>query len=103
MNWILLIAGVVVLFLFLRFREIRHRVTHVVIILVVILLVGSLAQVYFSNDLDLGSFEGIVGAGKVYFSWLGTAIGNVGKVSSYAVHQEWGVSAPPAQNETDPS
>ncbi len=100
MNWVLIIAGVVVLFLFLRFREIRHRVTHIVIILVVVLLVGSIAQVYFSNDVDLGSFDGIANAGKLYFSWLGTVFVNVGKVSTYAVYQDWSGSTPEPQNAT---
>ncbi len=100
MNWILIIVAVVALFVFLRFREIRHRVTHMVIILVVLLLAGSVAQVYFSNDVDLTSFDGIANAGTLYFSWLGTVFGNVGKVSTFAVHQEWGVYEPESKNET---
>ena len=99
MNWVLIIVAVVALFVFLRFREIRHRVTHIVIILLVVLLAGSVATVYFSNDVDLTSFEGIAHAGKVYFSWLGAIFGNIGKVSTYAVHQDWGTS-PPSSNET---
>ena len=99
MNWVLIIAAVVALFIFLRFREIRHRVTHVVIILLVVLLVGSIATVYLSNDVDLTSFEGIASAGKVYFSWLGTMFGNIGKVSTYAISQDWDL-APSSTNET---
>ena len=103
MNWMLLVLGVAVVFIFLRFREVRHRTSHLVIILLIVILVGSLAHVYLSNDLDLGSFDGIAHAGQVYFSWLGTAISNIGKVSTYAVHQDWGVSSPEDKNETGTS
>jgi len=40
----------------------------------------------------LGNLEGVVGAAKIYFSWLGSLFGNFAKVSTYAVKQDWGIN-----------
>jgi glucan phosphoethanolaminetransferase (alkaline phosphatase superfamily) len=100
MNWTLIIVAVLIVFVFLRFREVRHRVTHMVIIVLILLLVGSAAVVYFNNDVDITSFDGIAKAGQLYFQWIGTIFSNFGKVSTYTVQQDWQVTSPEQNNET---
>jgi|SRR3989344_5869058 len=88
-----LIAGIVILaVLIFKFKDMRHKIGLVAVTVLLLFLVVSFAQVYSSHDLKLDSFDGIVSAGKTYFSWLGGILGNAGKISSYAIKQDWGVN-----------
>jgi len=49
----------------------------------------SLYQVTKNHGLNFGSFEGIVSAGKLYFLWLKSIVVNMGKITGYAVNQDW--------------
>ncbi|MBM3232774.1 hypothetical protein FJZ18_01250 [Candidatus Pacearchaeota archaeon] len=100
MNWTLIIVAALIVFVFLRFREVRHRATHMIIAIFLLLLVGSAVVVYFNNDVDLTSFDGIAEAGQLYFKWIGTIFSNLGKVSSYAVQQDWQAIPRDQSNET---
>ena len=88
--WIILII-VVVLIVF-KFKEVRHKFGIIVIALVLIFLVFSFTQVYKTHDVDLKSVDGITQVAKLYFSWLGTVFNNLGHVTTYAIHQEWGLN-----------
>jgi hypothetical protein len=76
-----------------KFKEIRHKFSLVFIAAVLIFLLMSFLQVYNSTNVDLKSFDGLSKVAKLYFSWLGSLFGNVGKVAGYAIHQNWGVNS----------
>jgi len=88
-GWALIVTIVVVLFVLFKFKEVRHRMGLVISIGLLAFFLVSFGQLYFTHDLDLSTFEGVLGAGKVYLSWLGSFTGNVVKVSTYAVKQNW--------------
>ena len=90
MNWWIIAVLVLVLIILMRFKEVRHKLGLVVISIFILFLVITFAQIYSAHDLELNSFDGVVNAGKIYFSWLGQAVKNVVRVSGYAVKQEWG-------------
>lgn len=60
-----------------------------VIIGLVLLLAFSFFKINSSNELDLTTFKGVTQLGKIYFVWLKGVFGNIGKVTGYAVNQEW--------------
>ncbi len=93
MNWWLIAVLVFVGIVLFKAKELKHRLGLLVIAFLAIFLFLSVYQVYSTNSLDLSTFSGIVQAGKVYFSWLGTIFHNAGKVSSFAVQQDWGVNS----------
>lgn len=93
MMWWLIIVGVLLLLLLFKFKEIRHKIGLTFVIVLLVFLVVSFGQLYASNDLDLTTFDGVMKAGKVYTSWLSSAIGNIAKVSTYAVKQDWGMNS----------
>ncbi len=47
-------------------------------------------QIYKNHEVDLSSIDGVVAAGKIYFSWLGQLFHTTKKVTTYAVQQDWG-------------
>ncbi|MEK6928764.1 MAG: hypothetical protein AABW65_02305 [Nanoarchaeota archaeon] len=92
MNWLLIGVIIFAIFLLLRFKEIRYKITHFLIIIVVIFLVISIFSLYLNNDLDLTSTDGIIKSGKLYLSWLGNTFKNMGKISGFAVKQDWKIN-----------
>ena len=96
--WIISILAFIVIVLF-KANEIKHRIGLLAITFLLIFLALSVYQVYTTNTLNLTNFDGIVGAGKIYFNWLGSLFHNAKKVSVFAIQQDWGVNV---SNLTEP-
>ncbi|MAE50110.1 hypothetical protein CMI48_04780 [Candidatus Pacearchaeota archaeon] len=93
MSWII-IAGLVILgAILLEVKDLRHRIAFFAAIAGLLFVFGSLGVVYFANDVDLGSFSGIVDAGRLYVVWMGNFFENVAGISGYAVQQDWVVNS----------
>lgn len=90
--WIPLILLVVVAFLILKFKEVRHRMGLIVILGVLLFFVVTYGTLYSTHKADLKTFDGNLAMLKVYFSWLGEVFKNVGHISAYAIKQDWGVN-----------
>jgi len=99
-NWILIAILVVVIFLLLKFKEIRHKLGFIVILFFLLFLGLSFWNVYKANDLDLNTFDGVMTAGKLYFSWLGNLFINAKQVTGYIVDQDWGIGKTNASDES---
>src|SRR3989344_1222438 len=89
MNWWLIFIVAVLILIVFKFKELRHKLGFVIVISVILFLIASFSQIYVTEDLKLNSFDGIVHAGRIYFSWLGNAAGNLADIGSYAVKQDW--------------
>jgi hypothetical protein len=98
MNWWLIAVLVLIGFLFFKYKENRHKFGLIAIILLLLFLVLSFGQLYFSNNMDLSTFDGIVSAGKVYVAWLGGAAGNVANIGGYAIKQDWQTNTTAVKN-----
>lgn len=92
MNWWLIAVLVLIAIMLFKFKEIRHKLGLGAIVILILFLVASFGQLYATHNLDLTSFDGIVMAGKVYFSWLGSVAKNVANIGGYAIKQDWGVN-----------
>ena len=49
----------------------------------------SMYHIYTAYDVDLTSFKGILKGGKLYFLWIKSLFGNFGKITGYAINQDW--------------
>jgi len=94
MVWIWLIIVVVVIFLLIafKFKEVRHKFGLVAISIIIIFLLLSVTSIYKTNKDDLKTFDGVSKVLKLYFSWLGNLFKNTGKVTTFAIHQDWGLN-----------
>jgi len=91
----ILFIGILVLLvivLFFKFHEFRHKFGTYFIIIAILLLVVSVYHVYSSQDHNLSGFEGVVSLGKSYFLWLSSFGNNLGQISGFVVQQNWGSS-----------
>jgi hypothetical protein len=90
MNSLLILLAIVVIgFFLLKYTDLKHRFRFFMVIFVIVFFLLSFAYVFFTNDLDLTSFSGLLHAVKLYFAWFGTFTGNIIKISGFAVKQDW--------------
>jgi len=100
MIWIFVALFLVVLMMVFKAKEVRHKMGFLVVACICLFLAFSFFQVYKTHKVDLKSFEGVVTAGKLYFSWLGHVFTNVKDTVGYAIKQDWSVNStqiPPAK------
>lgn len=84
---------IVLVILFFKVKHVKHGLGSYVFIFILIFLIASVSYVYMTNNIDLTSFDGVVEAGKLYLGWLGGVFHNTGKITAYAVDQNWGVNS----------
>lgn len=89
MNWILIIVILVLVVLFFKAHEVRHKFFAMLIIVLVLVFLVTFAKVVLQPGVDFSSLEGIVSAGGIYFDWLGHALGNVKTITGNAVKLDW--------------
>ena len=93
MNLTITIIGVILvvvaIWVFLELKRFRHRILAVFLIALVLFVYFSFLLVFHGKTVDLSSIDGIKQAGGIYFSWLGSAFGNVKSLTANAVNMNW--------------
>jgi hypothetical protein len=92
LSWWVITVLVVLIFIVIKFKELRHKFSFILIVALLLFVVLSFGKVYSEKKVDLNSLDGVVSAGKLYFSWLGNAFTNLKGISGYAVKQNWGIA-----------
>lgn len=88
-SWIVIAALVILGFVFIKMRHIRHK-TYLIILIFVILFVYITATKVLSNqNFDFKSSSDIGKAVKLYFSWLGSVGGNFKNMVGNAINLDW--------------
>jgi len=88
--WILVgIIAVATLIIF-KFSSFNQNITYKIGLIFLIFFVLSLGFLVIKHDISLSSWEGITKAVKIYSLWIGNILGNIVKVSGYALNQDWG-------------
>jgi hypothetical protein len=99
--WII-ITGMVLLVFLIIFRTMnqvyilslikKHAFWFIFTALIVFFAI-SLTHIHANYDIDLNTWEGITEAGNIYLNWLINVFKNLGKVTGYAVQQDWFTSS----------
>jgi predicted membrane channel-forming protein YqfA (hemolysin III family) len=84
-------ALIVVIWVFIEVKRMKHKLF--AIFLIALILFGYLSFTFAlkNHNIDLKSASGLIDAGKIYFSWLGSIFGNIESITSYAVKKDWGI------------
>lgn len=83
------VALVVLIYLFVELKRLRHKVFALLLIAFIIFLYVSFIFVFKDRTVDFGSVDGVIEIGKVYFGWLGSIFGNVKTITGNIVKMEW--------------
>lgn len=94
--WIIGIAALILFLMLYKSQDVmaifsllKKNIFVIILVLLILFVSFSIYKVSVSHNVDFKSFNGIVGAGKVYLSWLKSVFVNLGKVTGYAVQQDW--------------
>jgi uncharacterized membrane protein YhaH (DUF805 family) len=89
---IILIVGIFLLLIWmmLGFRRARHKFFSHFLIILLIFVAFTFTLSIRGHEVDLKTASGVLNAGKIYMSWLGSAFSNFKAVTSYAVKMDWG-------------
>ncbi len=93
----LIIVGIVLvalIFLFVKFRYIKHKMSWILILAGVFFLYMTFMVSIAGHDVNLTSIEGLEESGKIYLTWMGNAFENVKTLTTNAVKLDWGVKNP---------
>lgn len=67
----------------------KQNFFYIVAIMVFIFVALSLTHIHSTYDIDVTTWDGMAKASGIYFQWLQVVFSNMGKVTGYAVQQEW--------------
>ncbi len=94
--WIIGVLAFVIFFAIFKSQDlvfvfgfIRKNLFPFFVIVILLFISFSFYRIYVNYDLNLKSFEGITMAGKLYFRWFLSIFDNFGKITGYAVNQDW--------------
>lgn len=82
-------AIVVVIWVVLEAKRLKHKLLAIFLIGLVLFTYITFTASLKGKDVDLKTVPGIINAGKLYTSWLGTLFHNAKAVTAYASKQNW--------------
>jgi len=85
----ILIASV---WIIIEIKRLKHKLFAIFLVILIISGYLSIMVTFKGQEVDLKTIPGVIGAGKMYLSWLGSAFGNMKSITTYAVQKEWGSS-----------
>ena len=99
MVWGWLIAGILIVALFIAvfksqdlmfiFVLVRKYFFTFLVISLILFVSFSFYHIYKKYDVDLTSYGGIKNAGRLYYAWFINIFKNMGRITGYAVNQDW--------------
>ena len=95
MLWLIIIGVIVILgILFIngsqnKYQSFQGTVFNFLIVGLLIFLVVSVGYVYSKNEIEIDSFNDATAFFKIYYAWIANIFSNFGKVTGYAIQQDW--------------
>ena len=91
-QWIVIGAVIFVIFVFVKFRYIKHKLTWIFILLIILLLYIGFLTSMVGHNIDLKTYSGGQTAIKLYLVWLGNSFNNMKTLTGEAVKLDWGTN-----------
>jgi len=88
-SWIIIGMLIIVVLFLAKARHIKHKTFIIIFLVLIIFFYFTASKVLSGKNIDLQSFEGIIKAGKIYFSWLIHIAGNTKVMIGNAIKMDW--------------
>ncbi|HLD97998.1 MAG TPA: hypothetical protein VI815_01600 [Candidatus Nanoarchaeia archaeon] len=88
-SWLVIAILVILIFLLIKARYVKHKMIWVIIIVVAGLLYAGYMFSISKADIDWNSPQGVETAVKLYLSWFVNAFQNAKSLTGQAVNQDW--------------
>lgn len=89
MNWIIIGVLVILAFLFLRIRHIKHKFFLIVLLMILLFFYTTGSRVLSEQTINWQSIAGVEKGLKTYFAWLGGIFGNLKSITANAIKMDW--------------
>ncbi|MBU1136038.1 MAG: hypothetical protein KJ559_00830 [Nanoarchaeota archaeon] len=88
----LLIIGILIaaIWIIIEFKRLKHKLFAIFLIGLILFAYLSFTFTFKGQDLDFKTIPGMIEASKLYFSWIGSAFGNMKSITTNAVKMDWG-------------
>jgi len=92
---VLIILSVLILgiWIFTELKRVRHKLWAIFLIALILFGYISFTVVLKDKNIDYHSFSGLMGAGKLYLSWVGSILGNLKTITANAIRMDWGTNS----------
>ncbi len=91
-TFIIIAVLIAAIWIIIEIKRLKHK-------LFAIFLIGLILLGYFSFNLslreqnvDIKTVSGLIDASKIYFSWVGSAFGNMKLITTNAIKMDWGAN-----------
>ena len=93
----LIIAGLIMsIWILIEIKRMKHKLFAIFLIVLILFVYVSMMVVFKGKELNYKSIGGLQEASTLYFSWLGSAFGNVKSITNNAIKMDWGGDEQPS-------
>lgn len=87
----LFVIGVLIaaIWVVIEVKRLKHKLFAILLIFLILFTYLSFTHVMRSNDVDLTSVSGMIDAGGLYVSWLGSIFSNFKTITANAINMDW--------------
>ncbi|MEK6918499.1 MAG: hypothetical protein AABW73_00500 [Nanoarchaeota archaeon] len=89
---IIMIGILLVLWILVKFKEMRHRFLGTILLLLILSLFLSATYVINKENIDLKSGDGLSKFTKYYVFWLGNIFSNAKQITGSVINQDWALN-----------
>jgi disulfide bond formation protein DsbB len=86
---LIVIAVIVVIWVAIEAKRLKHKLFAFLLIGLILFTYISFTVVIQKHDIDLTTVSGMIEAGGLYFSWLGSIVTNIVEVTAHAINLDW--------------
>lgn len=87
--WIIGAVIIIAAYLIVKFGTFHENFAIKLLIFLFAFFILSMGYLVIKHDISLSSLDGLSKAVKLYVLWIGNLLGNVAKISGYALNQNW--------------
>ncbi|MHA1469724.1 MAG: hypothetical protein ACTSSP_04095 [Candidatus Asgardarchaeia archaeon] len=88
-SFIVLAVLIIAIWLVIELKRFKHKIFAIFLIVLILLTYFSFSVVLKDKDLNLGSISGMVTAGELYGSWMGSVFENLKEIFNKIIHMDW--------------
>ncbi|MFH1787565.1 MAG: hypothetical protein ABH811_02130 [archaeon] len=82
-------VSIIGIWIIIEIKRTKHKLFAIFLIALILFMYLSFSIVFKGQDINWKSASGIMEASNLYFSWLGSAFGNVKSITGYAAGMDW--------------
>lgn len=88
-TFFVIMISIIAIWILIEIKRLKHKVFAVFLILLILFTYISFSVVLKNQDINVKTVPGAIEAGKLYFSWMGSMLGNLKSITMYAIKKDW--------------